>query len=333
MRNLTGGDYDDNEYTEDPKPASPVSQGSSAVRVPSDSPKCDNEGNSEMEHPFKNEVEIKGFPVPYPMHGGGYCGPGYGGGYGCGDGFGGGIGGLLVGALLGRGGFGFGGGWGGPGWGGGCGDGNRVLETAILQQLGNVQAAVPLTALQTQAQVAESTGSINNTTLQQTLMLGGEIARSSLAAQQGFSNVKDSVQNSFAVLNTAVAGVNAAVNVGTLTTAIAIRDDGDKTRALISSIDRDNLSRQLTVAENTITELRLHQGRKDDQHAIEIQMTNNQNQNQLQFQAQAQGISFLHHGLAECNQLARATNQNVLVGNQGVTATGPQTANPTNVKV
>ncbi|HHI2551347.1 TPA: hypothetical protein ACP41M_001063 [Klebsiella aerogenes] len=331
MRNLTGGDYDD-ECTEDPKPAGPVSQGSSAVHVSPHSPEHNDEGNSEMEHPFKNEVEIKGIPYPMPMHGG-YCGPGYGGGYGCGDGFGGGIGGLLVGALLGRG-FGFGGGFGGgPGWGGGCGDGNRVLETAILQQLGNVQAAVPLTALQTQAQVAESTGSINNTTLQQTLMLGGEIARSSLAAQQGFANVKDSVQNSFAVLNSNIAGVNAAVNVGTLTTAIAIRDDGDKTRALISSIDRDNLNRQLTVAENTITELRLNQCRREDTHGLEIQMTNNQNQNQLQFQAQAQGINFLHHGLAECNQLARATNQNVLVGNQGVTATGPQTANPTNVKV
>lgn len=221
----------------------------------------------------------------------------------------------------------------GRNWGGGCGDGGRVLETAILQQLGNVQAAVPLTALQTQAQVAESTGTINNTTLQQTLMLGGEIARSTLAGQQGFANVKDAVQASFAVLNSNIAQVGASVNVGTLSTAIAIRDDGDKTRALISSIDRDNLNRQLTVAENTITELRLNQCRREDTHGIEIAMTNNQNQNQLQFQAQAQGISFLHHGLAECNQLARATNQNVLVGNQGVTTTGPQTANPTNVKV
>ncbi|WP_336240427.1 hypothetical protein [Citrobacter werkmanii] len=331
MRNLTGGDYDDEYTQETPKPAGPVSADSPDVHVSPDSPKHDDEGASEMEHPFKNEVEIKGFPVPYPMHGG--YGPGYGGGCGYGDGFGGGIGGLLVGALLGRG-FGFGGGFGGGNWGGGgCGDGGRVLETAILQQLGNVQAAVPLTALQTQAQVAESTGSINNTTLQQTLMLGGEIARASLAGQQGFANVKDAVQASFAVLNSNIAGVNAAVNVGTLTTAIAIRDDGDKTRALISSIDRDNLNRQLTVAENTITELRLNQCRREDTHGLEIQMTNNQNQNQLQFQAQAQGIGFLHHGLAECNQLARATNQNVLVGNQGVTTTGPQTANPTNVKV
>ena len=118
-----------------------------------------------------------------------------------------------------------------------------------------------------------------------------------------------------------------------LSTFYSSPDDGDKTRELINSIDRPNLSRQLAVAENTIVELR--QGREHDHRAlgIEIQMTNNQNQNQLQFQAQAQGLNFLQHGLLECNQIARATNQNVLVGNTGATATGPQTANPTNVKV
>lgn len=321
MRNLTGGNYDD-EYTEKPQPVRPVSPDSPAVHMSPDSPKHDDEGNSAMEHPFKNEVEIKGIPYPMPMYGGGgYCG--HGGGWG-GDGFGGGIGGLLVGALLGRGGFGgFGGGWGG-GWGGGCGGwgGERVLDTAILQQLGNVQATVPLTALQTQAQIAESTGDINLTTLQQTLQL-----------QQSINSAKDATQNGTFFLNNAVQNVNTAVNSGTLATAIAIRDDGDKTRELINSIDRQNLSRQLAVAENTIVELR--QGREHDHraHGVEIQMTNNQNQNQLQFQAQAQALGVLQHGLFECNQIARATNQNVLVGNQGVTTTGPQTANPTNVKV
>lgn len=60
------------------------------MRVSSDSPKYDDERDSEMEHPFKNEIEIKGSPVPYPMHGG-YCDHG---GAGCGgDGFGGGFGG------------------------------------------------------------------------------------------------------------------------------------------------------------------------------------------------------------------------------------------------
>ena len=89
MRDLTGGDYDD-EYTDKPQPDSTSGTGTSDMRVSSDSPKCDDERDSEMEHPFKNEIEIKGFPVPYPMHGG-YCGHG-GAGWG-GDGFGGGFGG------------------------------------------------------------------------------------------------------------------------------------------------------------------------------------------------------------------------------------------------
>ncbi|QRG77527.1 hypothetical protein [Citrobacter sp. R56] len=178
-----------------------------------------------------------------------------------------------------------------------------------MQSVGNVQATVPLTALQTQT--AEST----LTTLQQTLLL-----------QQSINSVKDATQNGTFFLNNAIQNVNTAVTSVTLATAIAIRDDGDKTHELINSIDRQNLSRQLAVAENTIVELR--QGRDHD-HRLEIQMINNQNQNQLQFQQQAQGLAFLHHGVAECNQWAKATKQKVLVGNPGVTTTGPQTANPT----
>lgn len=273
------------------------------------------------------------------------AGMGYGGGGWGHDGFGGGgmLGGLLVGALLGRGGFGTGFGAGGfpvgvPEFGGFrhgrcCDDDNQVIETAILSKLGEVQGAIPQVALQTQNQICESTGEINLSTAQQTLFLASEVSRAALGAQQGFASVKDSVQNSAAVTNANIAAATAAINVGTLQTAISIRDDGDKTRALISQIDRDNLNRQLSDANNLIAELKFGREADHRQHGIEIQMINNQNQNQLQFQAQAQGIGFLQHCLNDVGQVAKATNQNVLVGNQGVTATGPQTANPTNVRV
>lgn len=98
------------------------------------------------------------------------------------------------------------------------------------------------------------------------------------------------------------------MNAGTLATAIAIRDDGDKTRELINPIDRQNLSRQLAVAGNTIVELRQGRGHDHRAHGIEIRMTNNQNQ--LQFQAQAQGMAYLQHGLMEsdrpCDQPERS---------------------------
>lgn len=276
------------------------------------------------------------------------AGMGYGGGGWGHDGFGGGgmLGGLLVGALLGRGGFGgLGGGFGGgvpvvPEFGGfghghcgGGGFGEKLLDTAILSKLGDIQGAIPLAACEVSAQLAEQTGDINLSTAQQTLALSNQINTGALANQIAFGNVKDSVQATAAITNANIAAATAAVNVGTLQTAIAIRDDGDKTRALISSIDRDNLSRMLSDANNVIAELKF--GRENDsrQHGIEIQMINNQNQNQLQFQAQAQGIGFLQHCLNDVGQVAKATNQNVLVGNSGVTATGPQTANPTNVRV
>lgn len=61
-------------------------------------------------------------------------------------------------------------------------------------------------------------------------------------------------------------------------------------------------------------------------------MNNTQNQNQLQFQAQAQALSQVAAALVEVNQLARATNQNLIIGNTGAVGTGPQTANPVNVR-
>ncbi|MHA1063856.1 hypothetical protein ACR9GP_08110 [Enterobacter ludwigii] len=222
-------------------------------------------------------------------------------------GFGGGLGGLLIGALLGRGGLGFGGGWGvSPG---AAGVENPLLNTAVLSKMGSIEGMIPLSASQTQSAVAESTADIVSTTLQQTIALQGNQAALALATQSAIAGVKDSVQ----------------------ALAIGVVNDGDKTRALISQINLDNLNRQLAVAQNEITELRSERAADSRSHGLEINMINNQNQNQLQFQQQAQGMAYLQHGLAECNQIARATNQTIQVGNAGIATAGPQTANPTNV--
>lgn len=307
--------------------------------------------SSEIKHKHEKEQYMAGTDgvnifASSPMGTGAGMMGGYGGGYGHGDGFGGGgmLGGLLVGALLGRGGFG--GGFGGQGFsggdfgghhghgcGGGSGYGSNILDTAILSKIGDVQGAIPLVACEVSAQIAEQTGDINLATAQQTLALSNQINTGAFANQLGFANVKDSVQTTAAITNANIAAATAAVNVGTLQTAISIRDDGDKTRALISSIDRDNLNRMLSDANNVIAELKFGRDSDSRQHGIEIQMINNQNQNQLQFQAQAQGIGFLQHCLNDVGQVAKATNQNVLVGNTGAVTTGAQTANPTNVRV
>ncbi len=249
------------------------------------------------------------------------------------------IGGLVLGSLL-RNGNGFLG-------------GNGVAEVGVpaanvslatLQAIGDVKAAVPLASCQTIAAINDAQADITNTTLQQTIGLNASIAGSKDATVNAAANIGNLIQT---VNNSLGDKVDAnttqqAIGFGALNTNIervgwslsqAITNDGDKTRALISSIDRDNLNRQLTVAENALIEERAERARASDRHGIEITMI--QNNNQLQQQQQQQGflLNSLVHGLNEVSQIAKATNQNVLVGNTGFTATGAQTANPTNVKV
>lgn len=318
MQNSTGGENGD-VSRENREPANAGRVYASGVRASEISPGQNIEGLISMEHPIKNEIELRGIPVSY---GSGVMGA---------DGFGmGGTGGLLLGALLGR---GLLGGWGGAGAVDGVGAGRAAYDSMVLAKLGDIQTQVPVSAGQVQNTVTAAANDITSGTLQQTINLGNSLSQLALGIQNSLGNVKDAVQTTGTVLLQGQDSTRAAINAGTYSLASAIRDDGDKTRALINQINLDSLNRQLTVAENTITELRLNQSRRDDQHGIEIQMTNNQNQNQLQFQAQAQAMGVLQHGLFECNQLARATNQNVLVGNSGITSTGAQTANPTNVRV
>lgn len=297
MRDPMGPDFSGREGGNN----DPLIRAPSAPRKPEDMADNHKRRHEDQNHSNQKEDEdmshtpivVSAPPAPYGMD----CG------------FGGGLGGLLVGALLSRGGLGFGG-----GWGVGCGTGgveNPVFNAAVLSKLGSIEGIIPLSASQTQSEVAQSTADIVSTTLQQTIALQGNQSALALATQSAIAGVKDSVQ----------------------ALAIGVVNDGDKTRALISQINLDNLNRQLAVAQNEITELRSERAADSRSHGLEINTINTQNQNQLQFQQQAQGLAFLQHGLSECNQLARATNQNVLVGNTGATATGPQTANPTNVKV
>lgn len=237
------------------------------------------------------------------------------------------IGGVLLGALLGRNGGLFG---------GGTGEANGLQSSidtnVILQSLGDIKASVPLAESQVQLALAGVNQDITSQSLQQTIALQSQGFNGQLANLAGFASTKDAVDS----LSTQVAvgqGVT-NTNIERLGWSIsqAISNDGEKTRALVSSIDRENLNRMLTTAQNEIIELRGDRRRDDDRHAIEINMINNQNQNQMQFQQQNQILNSLAGALVEVGQIARATNSNVIVGNTGATTTGTQTANPTNVR-
>lgn len=237
-------------------------------------------------------------------------------GMGGGDGFMGGgvLGGLLIGALLGRNGGLFGGNTDGAG--------ANALQSSIdtnsiLQSLGDIKAAVPLAEAQVQLALAGAQSDITSQSLQQTIALQNQGFNSQLANLSGFNSVGDKV-------DALAASTALAIATNQFNCVQATMADGDKTRALIQSIDKQNDSRLITAQANEIIELRAEGNRQADRHGIEINMINNQNQAQAQFQAQAQQLNTLTNCMAAMAQNIQATNQAINIG------AGTQTANPTN---
>lgn len=245
---------------------------------------------------------------------------------GLGAGLGGGLlGGILAGALFGnrRGGV-----FGGDEGGGSAAVSlqNSIDTSTIMTALGNIQAAVPLAESQVQLALAGATSDITSQSLQQTIALQAQGFNAQLSTLAGFNSIGDKVDN--------LAAANAlAIATNQFNCVTATQIDGEKTRALLTSINDQTLNRIIVNQAAELAELRNDGARDRDRHGIEINMINNQNQNQMQFQQQAQVLSGLAHLLADVNQVARATNSNVIVGNTGATTTGTQTANPTNVRM
>lgn len=265
-------------------------------------------------------------------------GAGMGGGYSH-DGFGGGglIGGLLVGALLGRGGLGGFGGFGGgvDGFRGhgfdGCHSGRHcatpddVLDIQQMSKLGDIQAAIPLSQAQTQLALAGVQNNLNNMTLEQTLALTA-----------GQTAIQLSQANTLFQLGQGICGVNFNVEKTGWQVAQTVQNDGEKTRALIGSIDRENLNRQITVLANEVTELRHDGRRREGEEGIRINMQNTSNQLQGQIQAQGQQQALFNERcwreLCEVGQLAKATNAQINIGSGTLTGAA-QTANPINTRI
>lgn len=236
---------------------------------------------------------------------------GYGDGLGMGLGGGGALGLVALLALLGR---------NNGGVFGGNGDGGSAVNQLTLGQiqstLGDIKASVPLAESQVQLALAGAQHDINNTTNDRANLITQQNSQTQLQLGQLAANLGDKIDSGFAA--NAIATLQAQYNVTN-----AVNTDGDKTRALIQSIDKANDSRLITAQANEIVELRQEQRRQGDRHGIEIQMTNNQNQNQLQFQAQQQVLGTLASGLVDAIQSIRATNQAINIG-------GTQLASPTN---
>lgn len=203
----------------------------------------------------------------------------------------------------------------------------------LMAKLGTIEGAIPLAEAQVQLAVAGSTAAINQNIANglQTAINGqaginkniADAIASSLASQ---NNINQNLLNSAAGLQ-----LQAAQNTAAIQTAITL--DGTATRALINSLNTDNLNRLLTVADLDRRD-EVNRGRSRE---VEVNVAQTVNQNQLQLQAQQQQqqivstLGFLCNEIAQVRQIARATNENVIVGNTGATTTGAQTASPTNV--
>lgn len=226
-------------------------------------------------------------------------------------GFGGGVGLLLAAALLGGNGFN------NRNHGGDCADNATLsaalagvtdsqMNTAVLQSLGQIQAAIPLAEAQVQLALAGSTDAIRSHL--------GQVENAILAGQ---NSINVNVLQGTAASITATKDAQFAVSS-------AVVSEGEKTRALITANQIAELNRLAAERQDEIIELRNGVARDRDRHGIEINMINNQNQNQLQFQQQAQVLNTLSHGLVDALQSIRATNQAINIG------AGTQVANPTN---
>lgn len=282
---------------------------------------------------------------------------GYGGGMGsAGGGLGGGALGGFLGAAIGNGGFGFGNNnRNGYGVDGGVVTPMQLASstasiidanqnTTLLQAVGETKAAIPVAAQGTQLYVANAMSDLRSHL--------GQVENSLSAGQMAINkNVSDAIASSLASqnsinMNVSAQGsatresVNAQGTANLMATkdaqyaiAAAITSDGEKTRAMLVAQNEAALRTEITALQ-----IRLQDQRADAlARGTEVNVTQTVNQNQAQAQAQLQAqrqevvLGNIWERLNGMQQ-AIATNSNMIIGNSGAVASGPQTSNPINVR-
>jgi len=189
-------------------------------------------------------------------------------------------------------------------------DSNIVTTTDLIQQtLGDIKASIPYNEAQVQLALAQSMASLTGQMNANTQHLSSEMTAAAVAAA-----------TNTAALARDIASVDTNVDRQATAIQMTIKDDGEKTRALITSNQIAELNQKLTIAQTEALELRQRNERDRDRHGIEISMTNNQNQNQLQFQAQSQTLNTLANGVIQALQSIQATNQAINIGSGGLVA-------------
>lgn len=270
-----------------------------------------------------------------------------------GGGIGGGALGGFLGAAIGNGGFGIGGNRGGFNEGvvtpmqlqtatGSIIDANQ--NTTLLQAVGDIKGAIPLAATQTALGISQGVnevrshlGQVENVLVAGQANINNSIATaiaSSLASQ---NNINMNVSAQGAAVRETVNLQGTANLIATkdaqFALAAAIVSDGEKTRAMLVAQNEAALRNEVTALQIRLSETQ-NEARA---RGTEVNVTQTVNQNQAQAQAQAQQqqqailLGNIWHRLDGMQQ-AIATNSNMIIGNTGAVATGPNTANPVNVR-
>lgn len=184
-----------------------------------------------------------------------------------------------------------------------------VNNTAILQGIADLKAAVPLAEAQVQLALAVSQADINANISGRADSILSTINTQSITNANYIAGVNSNVSQTGA-MNLAATKDAAAMNLAATNAAAlaserqayavtqAINNDGDKTRALIQSIDKTNDSRMITNLANEISDLKNSRNLDVATGNITISNTNNatavaqqqqaQQQQQLQYQILSQ---------------------------------------------
>lgn len=209
------------------------------------------------------------------------------------------------------------------------------IKQGVFQAEGNLQLAMAGST----GEIRSHLGAVENTLVQGQSGINQHISNSSMAINQNVSNAIASSlasQNNIlsTVLTSAAAGISATKDAQ-YALATATRDDGDKTRALIESINLSNLNRELGVAQSALLEERSHGRSREIEINVSQSVAQNQTQINLQNQQQQQ-MQILANLAAGINNLAgdiqavRQTQSNVNFGTQAGVG---QTAQATNNRV
>lgn len=219
-----------------------------------------------------------------------------------------------------------------------------VNNSAIMQSLGDIKASIPLAEAQVQLALSGAQMDLNNSISQSSSAniaavsalstnLMNNLNMQTQMNQKGFSdNAATTVaQGTANLLATKDAATQALQSSWLLNQAIT--NDGDKTRALIQSIDKTNDSRLITSLANEVTELRNEGRLRAAEGNITISNTNTAQAvaQQQQSQQQQQQLAVLGAHLQALYQQNQHIQQGVLNIGSGTVSGNSQNAANTRV--